>query len=215
MKFLKQDNRNWDIYYRMEDEFNIIRLYKYDFSDLDYPYIYYDFLEILYRGRNVLISQFVDEGQLSESVRENLFEIQNLYEIKILISSEFSNPFRSNNGSEIYYAHVLGKINQGWLRHTVRFGATSLSNVIWGENPNISLEFNELPKWNQTIWNWFSDDLSQEFYDLIKMHDFICLTMDDTLSIIFRKNFEEHFFLDKIDKLSKLFNYHLNITKEG
>lgn len=206
-------NKTWTIYDEMALTYHMVKMPLEGIENLDYPYLLYDVLEILFPDR-ILLTQFIDVRQHSIDIEQIKSELGRLFDIEIRKSSSLMNLVEEDNSTETYYTHVNGCIKGGWLRHLVRFGGTSLPNTVWMNQDGL-YGFNDLQKWNADLFNEFFGDEDNSFRDVLKIHQYFCFTLDAWFILIYRDDYSMDNIFSKVKAISKINGYETVIKHGG
>lgn len=202
-----------NIFFRHADKYNVIRFSHQRIEFQIYKQMSFDLLEIIYRGGDISVSQYVDMNQNQIPSEERIRELQALYNLRIDVPvTPLDNVYFYKN-ARVYNLHVLGKINQGWLTQIINFGGLSLPNVFWGDISKFENNQTDFSEWDEKVLRLYSANSQDEFFNLLASQSIICMTIGTELNILTKNEDEAREIIKKIEKLTHLYGFSLTFNE--
>lgn len=202
------------IYYRHTDLYEVIRVSQLRIKFRIYKQICFDLLEIIYRGKDISVTQFIDSNQNQIPSKERIKTLQALYDLKIEIPDiPLENKYFYKN-AKVYNLHIFGKINQGWLTQIINFGALSIPNIFWGDNLNMDVTEIDYSEWDELLLRQYQSNNSEiSFLKLLASQSIICLTIGSEFNILSKDENLTRKTIRIIEELTKLYGYAFSLNE--
>ena len=167
--------------------------------------VYYQIIEsMVSKYKVVTVCQYYDENQgillSNECGEEELSRKYNLHFTKTKVLNAFDEPMINDSN---YIIHFFGAPNLKWIRCVLKFGGTSLSNIIYGDSENYDQWFEKTIKRNGVFveWYWLKTEPTV-LEELLCDTKIICWTSDSQLTFIVEMD-EKDYVLQELSDLTK------------
>jgi hypothetical protein len=148
--------------------------------------------------RFLVLSQYVDSGQWRIGDKTKfLATLVEKHDAEVTPTATFQEATPIQESSPIFIMHIRGRPDLTLLNDAMRFGMTSLSNIVYGANQMPADWLTDLLKWNAEILSWFQQKTSirtPELIDLIGGLGIVAMTIDGHLCFFF----EQLYYLDTV-----------------
>jgi hypothetical protein len=204
----------WDISLGCINKLQFIELTDHGLSDEDFLPIYYEVIETLTSNcKKIVLSQMIEVNQLGNINREDLLnELNAEYQVDSFISDNTSLYLVDNLKTDAYALNLYGPPDIGWIKKVIKFGPSSIPNIIYLYDRKISNWINDVKIKEKIFVKWsnreIGTDHESKLFQSLKM---ICFTNDGHLVVLVNKiNYIDILLI--INNIAKKYKYILNIV---
>jgi hypothetical protein len=187
MKNIFRRKKDWNIYFSIIGNYQVLEITDLTYRWVDTKSIYSTLIELIFKENPIIVlSQFIDESQgMLDHKEQVLAELTGQFGVQVAITKDYFSSNQPLSESREYVLNVAGKPTIEWLFEVLVFGGASLSNIIYGLD---TLDTNWLEetlkrnlKFTKSYW------LEKEIDELVGLReevDLLCWTSDAHLFVL-------------------------------
>lgn len=204
-------SRKWTVVLRHSRDLLLVEV-----TDYVNPSDFRDIILSVFRGfSHTLLSQYVDNSQWR--IGDALSYARKLTErhhVEVRVVQSYVDGAGPDTNANTSVLNVAGLLTRELLDDTMRFGMTSLSNIMYGVH-SVPKNWNvQLLEWNKDATRWFDLVAASDGHglpDIVAQAKLICMTIDGHLVICLRDISQLDDVLSTLEGAAKRRGLHLDI----